>query len=334
MRGFFHAPPGSGKGFFARRALIGFDLGDLGIALALVAHDAAIANLDDAVGIGGHIGIVRHQNDGVAVSMQLFEDVHHLLATGLVQRAGGLVGQNHIAAIHQRAGNRHPLLLPARELAGLVAQALFQAQPREQLARALVPLGRCNASVNGRDLGIAHGAQIAHEVVALEDEAEVLAPQTRQFVRRHLAGFFAADLVAAARGAIEAAQNIHQRGFARARRADDGHHFARVNIQIHIFQHRHHFVAGGVLAHHAAQAHQGLRWRRGGHYCCGRLHQNILAPRGMPLLWLALESPITTCSPSCRPSSTSACTRLFRPMRTWRSSMVCLPGSPLATRTV
>ena len=66
-----------------------------------VGGDAPIADLDDALGVGSHLGVVRDQDEGVAVGVQALEDVHHLLTAGLIQRASGLVGQDHVAAVHQ-----------------------------------------------------------------------------------------------------------------------------------------------------------------------------------------------------------------------------------------
>ncbi|MNN86560.1 hypothetical protein D3C81_2039920 [compost metagenome] len=58
-----------------------------------------------------------------------------------VEGAGGFVGQDDVAAIHQRAGNRHPLLLPTGELMGAVAGARRQAEAVEQGGGAGVAFG-------------------------------------------------------------------------------------------------------------------------------------------------------------------------------------------------
>ena len=180
----------------------------------MVGHDAAVADFDDAAGIGGYVGVMRDQNDGVPVGVQLFQDRHHLGAAGLIQRTGGLVCQDHVAAIHQRARDRYALLLSTRKLPRPVAQSFAQAQPLQQVFGTGMPLHDRHAAINGRNFRVAHGAQVAHQMVALEDEAEMLAAQPRQLVWHHLAGFLAGHLVAAACGPIEAAQNVHQRGFA------------------------------------------------------------------------------------------------------------------------
>ena len=222
----------------------------------MVGHDAAVADFDDAAGIGGYVGVMRDQNDGVPVGVQLFQDRHHLGAAGLIQRTGGLVCQDHVAAIHQRARDRYALLLSTRKLPRPVAQSFAQAQPLQQVFGTGMPLHDRHAAINGRNFRVAHGAQVAHQMVALEDEAEMLAAQPRQLVWQHLAGFLAGHLVAAARGPVEAAQNVHQGRFPRSGRADDGYHFTGPDVQIDILEHGHHAISGGVFAYHATQAQQ------------------------------------------------------------------------------
>lgn len=65
---------------------------------AAVGHDAAVADLNDALSVGCDLGIVRDQNEGVPVGVQFFQDRHHLGAAGLIQRTGGFVCQDHVAA--------------------------------------------------------------------------------------------------------------------------------------------------------------------------------------------------------------------------------------------
>ena len=90
------------------------------------------------------------------------------------------------AAVHQRTRNAHPLLLPAGELAGTMAAALGQSQPFQQLRGAGPPHAPFVAGVDGRYLDIAARGQVRQQVVALENETEMLAAQLGQFVRRQL----------------------------------------------------------------------------------------------------------------------------------------------------
>ena len=62
---------------------------------------------------------MRHEDQGDAEPLlQLLQLELHLLAQLAVERAQRLVAQQHARLDHERAGERHALLLAARELAG------------------------------------------------------------------------------------------------------------------------------------------------------------------------------------------------------------------------
>ncbi|MNT02675.1 hypothetical protein D3C72_1371810 [compost metagenome] len=185
--------------------------------------------------------------------MQLAQDADDLLAALAVERAGGLVGQDDLAAVHQRARDAHALLLAARKLARPVLGAVFQAQARKQLTRPRVARRALGAGIDGGHLDVAGGRQVLHEVVALEDEAEVLAPQRGERVAVERADVLARHGVGAGARPVEAAEDVHERRLARARGADDGQHFAVADVQVDIFQHLDLLLARGKAAADAAQ---------------------------------------------------------------------------------
>ncbi len=71
------------------------------------------------------------------------------------------------------------------------------------------------------------------EVEALEDEAQLLGPHQRPLVRRQAAHLLAVEPELAGAGPVEAAQDVHQRGLARAGGPHQGHHFAPVDRERH-----------------------------------------------------------------------------------------------------
>ena len=140
---------------------------------------------------------MRDDDDRLAFGIQLIEDFQHFLAARLIQRPGRLVGEDHVAGVHQSAGDGHALLLPARKLSRPVIQPIRNAKPRQQLAcTGLSPLA-VRAGVDGRHFDIAECGQFRKQVIALEDEAEMLAPQRRTLVTIQLARLTAGDDVAA-----------------------------------------------------------------------------------------------------------------------------------------
>ena len=158
----------------------------------------------------GHLQVVGDQNDGVAFSAQLIEQIHHLGAAATVERARGFIRQDHLAAVHQRPGDADPLLLPAGELGGSVAHPVAQSEPREQRLGADTPRAAGHARIDSRNLDIIKGGQVRHQVIALEDEAEMFPPQSRQLVGVEGGHVPAGDAIGPPRRPIQAAQNIHQ----------------------------------------------------------------------------------------------------------------------------
>src|SRR5215471_13471315 len=221
-----------------------------------IAHDPAVADLDHAVRVRRHLRRVRDHDHGVALARQVFEQRQHLGAALAVERARRLVREHDLAAVHERARDRHALLLAARELVRLVAEPFRQPQHAEQRAGALAPRPRRDTRVDGGHLDVLGRGGGRDEVVALEHEPERLAAQPGQLVPAEARHILAQEAVRAARGAIEAAEDVHQRRLSRTRRADDGDELALVNGQVDAVQHLDRELAGAVRLGDAAERNE------------------------------------------------------------------------------
>ena len=86
----------------------------------IVIEDCAQAPLGSyrgrPVGTLGHILIVRDHDDGLAIGMQLAQQVEDFQAGLGIQVAGGLIGQDHQRIVHQGPRHGDALLLAAGEL--------------------------------------------------------------------------------------------------------------------------------------------------------------------------------------------------------------------------
>ena len=152
------------------------------------------------------------ENDRVSLARQVPQQRHDFDAALAVERTGGLVGQHDTSAVHQRARNRDALLLPSGKLAGPVRKPLTQSERAEQLFRTRIALRRRHARIDRRHLDVFERGHGADEVVALENEAECFTPQPRQLVALETRDVLAHEAVA---------EDVHQRGLARPRRAHD-----------------------------------------------------------------------------------------------------------------
>ncbi len=242
-----------------------------------VVDDAAVADLDDALRLLGDLALVGDEHDGVAGGGELGEQLHDLGAAPAVERAGGLIGEDDATAVHQRARDRHALLLAAGELAGAVVDALAEAEAGEQLLGAGVALLARHAGIHRRHFDVVARGGAAEQVVALEHEAEGLAPQARERVAVERGDVLAHEAVGAAGGAVEAAEEVHQRGLARTRGTHDGDELAGVDGEVDAVQDAGLDLAIGEAARDAPEfdergcsrrrsrgCHVGARLRRGG----------------------------------------------------------------------
>src|SRR5437763_7699586 len=67
---------------------------------SLVFFDQAVADRDDAMRARSDVVLVGDQDDGVALFVELFEEVHDVIARMRVERASRLVGEQNRRLVH------------------------------------------------------------------------------------------------------------------------------------------------------------------------------------------------------------------------------------------
>ncbi len=84
---------------------------------AAVVEDVPLAQGDDAFAVAqGVIHLMQRDDHGNAVVLvDVAQGVHHDACRFRVQRGDGFVSETDLRLLHQRAGNRHTLLLAAGE---------------------------------------------------------------------------------------------------------------------------------------------------------------------------------------------------------------------------
>src|SRR4030095_1870273 len=288
---------GAAPGGAPRRASCGRRPGGPGIAL-----DAPVANVEPARGALRDRGVVRHHHHRAAVGVDLAQQVQDLAPGLTVEFAGGLVAEQQARAHHQRTRDGGALALAARDVGGTVREAVPETDPGQRLACPLVALGAGHALVEQGQLHVLGEREAGQQVEGLEDEADGAAAQPRQLLLAERVEGAALEAVAPGARAREAAQDLEQRGLARARGAHHRHELAAPDLEVHPAQ------RVDVLARRDVVLVDGLeRDHRGAHWS-------------------------STASPRARPSST--CTRLPStiPTRTGRSTLPPAP-SPLGLLT-
>ena len=158
--------------------------------------------------------------------LQRAELVAHLGAQAGIEVAERLVEQQHLGLEHQRAGDRHALLLAARQgRRRPVGEALHldQAQRRHH---ALLDLGLGDVA-HAQGIGdVVEHRHVRPDRVGLEHHAELAQVGRHEQAGRRIAHHAAADHDRAGVVALQARHHAQGRGLAAARRAQQGDELA------------------------------------------------------------------------------------------------------------
>ena len=136
-----------------------------------------------------------------------------------VEVARRLVRQQQPRPVGERARERHPLLLAARELRRPVVQRGAEPHRREQLARPRLRRRPARARRPLRQRHVLQRRELRQQVVELVDEADRLAPEPGARARRRAARRLLPEQPHRAGGRrIEQPRDVQQRRLPRARR--------------------------------------------------------------------------------------------------------------------
>ncbi len=169
----------------------------------------------DAVGQGQRLGLIMRDVDGrlAEPALQAAELVAHLDPQLQVQVGERLVEHQDLWFEHQRAGDRNPLLLPARELR---RETLAQPGKLDELKGAVDPFPHLrlgDAPQPQAESDVVEHAEMREQRIILEHEPDIAA------VRRPVVEAFAAQPDRAFAQALEAGDAAQGRRLAAAARS-------------------------------------------------------------------------------------------------------------------
>ena len=198
----------------------------------------AVDDVDSAVGELGQFFVVRHDNERLSQFVAEFKE--ELVQFGLVvgvERTRRLVGENHIGLIHQRPRHGHALLLATAQFVGLVFRTVLKSHKLEEFECALTEFTMGAAGNHSRNHDVFERREFGEELVELKDESDVPVAEVGQFAtveRQHVG---TVDKEAASIGLVERADDLEQRGFARAAWAYDTDNFAFLDVEVDALEH-------------------------------------------------------------------------------------------------
>ena len=185
----------------------------------------------------GHL--VGDDEDGDAeLVADAADELEDLARGGRVERGGRLVAQQNRGVRGERAGDADALLLPARELRGVIFAALGEADELEQLVDARGDVRGLGAGDLQRVRDVLLGRARIEQVDVLRDHAD-LTPGPRKCGALGAAHVDTAHLDRPRSGAVEPREATDERRLAGTRAADDPVDLTRRDRQVHGIQRRH-----------------------------------------------------------------------------------------------
>src|SRR5216684_6010215 len=191
----------------------------------------AVLELNNSMSIHGVALRMRDLNDGGAGVVEALEELHDFIALRGVQVAGGLVGEDELGILDDRARDAHELLLAAGKLVGEEIFLAHDIEAVQGVADQADALFVRNVFVGERDFEVLKDGEIVDQVVALKYEADVGFVQFVALLDVEFVDRLIEKVVFSAPRAIEHSDDAEQRGFSRAGRAHEGDELAVLNIQ-------------------------------------------------------------------------------------------------------
>jgi len=195
---------------------------------ALIDGEVAVDEFDAAVGLLGDIGVVGNHENGMAGAVEFAEEADDDFFVGFVEITGGLVGQDELGLIDERASDGDALLFTAGKLRRKVSEAMAEADALESFP-GLILVGDAVEVLRKHD--VFKRVEVRHEVELLEDKADFFGTVADEFIFAKIGKVDAVDDHVAGGEGVETAENVDERGFAGARRAHKGDPFASLNVE-------------------------------------------------------------------------------------------------------
>ncbi len=207
------------------------------------AADTAALDADDLIRHVFEGGVVGdHHDEAVLFCGDVVEQFEDLLARGVIEGARGLVAEEELGVFGDGAGDGDALLFTPRELGGEAHEPFAQPDLFEYLPR----VEGVFANFYG-ELDVFKCREVGHEVIELEDEADVVAAVLGETLPVEGGYVAAVEKYLAGGGAIHAAEEIEEGGLARARGAEHDDEFPLFEGEGDVFECVDADIAEGIL---------------------------------------------------------------------------------------
>lgn len=185
------------------------------VIVVIVFSDLPVAYHDAALGVARNVWFVGDDHNRLAqVAVESLEFSQDFDRGFAIEVTSWFISKQQLRIIHQSPGDGYSLLLTTRELIGHVATAWSQANKFELGLSFASSFGGSHTCIEEGQFDVFESSIAFEEVEALEDKPELFIAKLGELISRELANVLTAEPIETSRGAIEAAENVHQGRFA------------------------------------------------------------------------------------------------------------------------
>ena len=183
--------------------------------------------------------VMGDHHDGLALpAIEHLEQGKNFVGGFAIQIAGWLVAQKNGRVGDDGAGDADPLLLSPRHFARLVRRAVPEPHQGQRGIDMGLALGAGEAGEQQRQFDIGRSRQHRHQIVELEDKADMAGAPARKGGMRQRFQMFARDDGPPGLRPVQPADQVEDGGLARPGRPHQGGEFALGYPEIEVLQHR------------------------------------------------------------------------------------------------
>lgn len=167
---------------------------------------------------------MRHDQEGhFSFPIQFDEELSELIRRMSIERPSWFVRQDEGGLVDQGTDDRDPLAFPSGQLARPVGEPVVQTDPPEQFLRAplRIAIGGRIAGGQGGNQDIFQNRTLRQEMMRLKNETDLTVAQRGDFVLVQGAEILPAQRNPSTTRTIEGADDVEERAFSGAGRADD-----------------------------------------------------------------------------------------------------------------
>lgn len=183
------------------------------------------------------LGRVSDDEDCFPFFMELGEYLHDIVPGFAVERPSRFVSEDEERIGDDRSRDRDALLLSAGHLRWEGIDFVRESDLDERVYRHLFAEFRAHSLVDEREHNLFDGWCFWEEIVALEDESDILSSEERLFIIGRPRDIDPIEEIPPTGRIIEHPDDIHERGFPTPTLSHDGDEFSRIELEINSLEH-------------------------------------------------------------------------------------------------